>query len=169
MTEHSKHRPVIRLTLSPVEVVLEVLAGAGLVWMLGTVVFSWSSLPESVPSYFGAGGEPDAWGPKWSFLVLPLVGVALFVGLTLLSRFPHRYNYPWPITPDNVERQYRLARAFLTLLKAEVVWFFGYLKMETVEVAHHRSDGLGQEFLPIFLLITFGSIGLYFFISYRTR
>jgi hypothetical protein len=101
--------------------------------------------------------------------VLPIIGLALYLGLSVLTRFPHRYNYPWPITPDNAERQYRLARVFLTVLKAELVWFFGYLKMIAVEVAHRRSDGLGQEFLPIFLLTTFGSIGLYFFISYRTR
>jgi hypothetical protein len=169
MAEPSKLRPVLLLNRSPVDILLEILAGAGLVWMLGTVILSWSSLPVSVPSYFGAGGEPDAWGSKWTFIILPLIGVALYVGLTVLTRYPHRYNYPWPITKENAERQYRLARAFLTLLKAEGIWFFGYLKMEAVEVAHRRSDGLGPEFLPIFLLTTFGSIGLYFFISYRTR
>ncbi len=169
MAEPLRHRPLLRLTRSPVEILLEILAGAGLVWMLGTVVLSWSSLPESVPSHFGAGGEPDAWGAKWTFLVLPLIGVALYVGLTILTRYPHRYNYLWPITPENAKGQYRLARAYLTLLKAEVVWFFGYLKIEAVEVAHHRSGGLGPEFLPIFLFVTFGSIGSYFYISYRTR
>ena len=169
MAESSKNRPVLPLNRSPFDILLEILAGAGLVWMLGTVILSWSSLPESVPVHFGAGGDPDAWGSKWTFIILPLIGVALYSGLTVLARYPHLYNYPWPITRGNAERQYRLARAFLTLFKAEVVWFFGYMKLEAVEVAHHRSEGLGPEFLPIFLLTTFGSIGLYFFISYRTR
>jgi uncharacterized membrane protein len=164
-----KQRPVLKLNRSPVDVLLEIVAGAGFVWMLGIVLFSWSSLPESIPTHFGAGGKPDAWGSQWTILILPAIGVALYAGLTILSRYPHRYNYPWQITHDNAERQYRMARAFLTVLKAEIVWFFGYMKMQTVEVAYGRSDGLGPEFLPMFLFSTFATIGLYFFVSHRVR
>ena len=137
--------------------------------MLLLVAGSWSSLPAEIPQHFGASGRPDATGARWTILVLPAVGVILYVALTVLARFPHKANYLWPITEENAARQYRLARTVLTAVKGEIVWFFGYVVQQTIQVATGSAEGLGAIFLPIFLVVTFGTLGGYVVLAYRAR
>ena len=162
-------RPVLRLPLAPYELVLEFAAGAGLAWLVGLALFSYSSLPASIPTHFALGGEPDGWGPRWTILILPAIGLLLYSLLTILARFPHRLNYLWEVTEANAGVQYRLARAFLSVLKGVIVWSMGYIKFTTIQVAIGDAPGLDPVFLPVFLAATFGTIGVYIILSRRAR
>ena len=144
-------RPVLKLPFSPGELVLEFAAGAGLAWLVGLALLSYDSLPASIPTHFGLGGEPDGWGPRWTILILPAVGLLLYVVLTVMARFPHRLNYLWEVTEANASGQYRLARTFLGALKVEIVWFFGYIKFTTIQIVMGDAPGLVPVFLPLFL------------------
>jgi len=93
----------------------------------------------------------------------------LYTGLTVLSRYPHIYNYAWPITLQNAATQYRLARQMVIVLKTEIVWIFAYLDWQTIQTALGRAQGLGQAFLPIFLFIIFGSLGFYLYKGFQAR
>jgi len=162
-------RPVLALPFRPLELALELASGVGLVWTVGLVLFSYASLPSSVPTHFGLGGEPDGWGPRWMMFILPAVGLVLYVVLTIMGRIPHRLNYPWAVTEANALRQYRLVRAFLGLLKMEVVLFFGYVKFTAIRVAMGNAPGLGPAFLPLFVGVTLGTILAYVILAYRAR
>jgi len=162
-------RPVLSLPRTPLEITLEIAAGAGVVWMVGLAIFSYSALPAVIPTHFGLGGEPDGWGPRWTILVLPAVGLALYLLLTLLGRIPHRLNYPWKITEANAARQYRLVRIFLTGLKTELVLSFCYIKVAAIRVTMGNASGLSPIFLPSFVGMTFLTILTYVILSYRAR
>jgi len=50
--------------------------------VLSLIIFPF--LPETIPTHFGLGGQPDAWSDKWAlaglgtFFLLPLVSLAVF-------------------------------------------------------------------------------------------
>lgn len=165
----SNVRPIFALPRSSFEVSLDIFGAMGLLFMVGMIVFYWSSLPEQIPSHYRVSGRPDAWSGKNILLVLPIISAALYIGLTVLSRYPQIYNYPWPITVENAPRQYRLARQMVIVLKTAIVWLFAYVNWQTIQTALGRAQGLGETFLPIFLLIIFGTLGFYLYKSSRAR
>lgn len=162
-------RPPLSLPRTPLELSLEIAAAAGLVWMLGTVLLAWDSLPATIPTHFGISGEPDGWGPRWTIILLPLLAIGLYAALTVMARYPHRMNYPWEITAENAPRQYRLARGMMAALKTEIVLFFGFIKYAGIRVARGETPGLGPEFLPVFLGVTIGTVAVYIVLSHRAR
>ena len=93
-------------------------------------------LPDRIPTHFNIRGEPDDYGPKTIFLLFPGIAFALFVLFSVISRKPQNYNYPFKITPENADRQYRLANALMTTIKTTVILLMGYLAYGTAQVAH---------------------------------
>jgi len=143
----------LNLPLMPVEVVFQALSGMGLVFMAVIFAVFYPGLPEIIPTHFNFAGEPDAWGGKGMLIVLLIVPFALFVLITVVERFPAIWNMPVRITKENAARQYTLTRAFLTLIKAEIVWVFAYILYATCQVAAGKSGGMGWWIYLFFGLI----------------
>jgi hypothetical protein len=155
-------RPILNVPRTPFEMSLELLAAAGLVLVFVILAQAWSALPARVPQHFGAGGQPDGWGSKATLWLFPGISVGISLLLTIVNRFPHTFNYPWPITEQNAEAQYVLARTLLSAMKVEIVGLMTYLEWTTIKVALGQSAGLGALFLPIFLGVMVATTGLYF-------
>jgi uncharacterized membrane protein len=162
-------RPILKIPLSPTEYGLEVFAVLGLLFGFMTARLYWTRLPESIPTHFGAAGRPDAWGPKWNLLLLPAVSLLMYALITIVSRFPHIYNYPVQITEENAERQYRIARSLMYWLKAEIVWLLTYLEWGSIQVALGNARGLGVTMLPILTVIMLATVGIYMYRARKAR
>jgi len=161
-------RPKIPLSRSPMLVLLEAAALTGLVLGLILVAANWSALPERIPHHFNFRGTPDAWGRKKILLLLPVVAFILYVGLTVAQRLPRHFNFLGPVDEGSAADQYRLARALIVCLKAEVLWFFTFLVWGTIRVGLEEAS-----VLPMWGTLTFGgAIGMtlmvYFFAAFRT-
>lgn len=141
----------------PFDLVLEVLAATGLAALLGIILPRIPHLPARVPVHFDFAGRPDRWGSRGEFTILPVVALVVFVLLTVVARLPHLANYPVPITPENAERQYRMATVVLTLIKAEIMWGFAFLGWKIIRIALQQADGLGRGFLAVFLVVLLGT------------
>jgi hypothetical protein len=103
-------------------------------------------------------------------LTLPLVSIGLVVLLTVLSRFPHLYNYPWPITAENAPHQYALARLLLRWMTLEIVWMFCGLQGLIIQSAlSHQSPEAIVLFIPAMLLTLVVTIILYLRAAARAR
>lgn len=163
------NRPVLRIPLTKIEWGMEAIALIGVVCAVALAAFHWPALPERLPHHFNAAGKPDAWGSKESMLALPAVALLLYAVLSVLSRFPHRYNYLWPITPENARAQYLLARQLLAAIKAVEVWTFAWILWGTIRTALGSAGGLGAAFLPLSLAAVFGALAVYFVRSYQLR
>ncbi|NLL53485.1 MAG: DUF1648 domain-containing protein [Peptococcaceae bacterium] len=122
-----------------------------------------------MPSHFGSSGIPDAWSSKLSIWLLPGIGAGLYLLLTIVSKFPHTFNFPWAVTEENAERQYLIGRTMVISLKAELIWLFAYIEFSTIQVAMGKSNGLGKAFLPITLIIVFGTIVICLVKGYKAR
>ena len=127
---------------------LQVAAAGALVALLVHVARVWPALPASVPTHFGASGPPDAWGSRASLLFLPALATVFFVGLSLLERVPHRYNYPVEVTAANAPLLYALGRRLVLSLKLIVVVAFGFIFRVAADVAIGRATVLPGWFLP---------------------
>ncbi len=164
-----KKRPIIKLSFSNCDIRLEIIAAVGLLLLLLNLIECWSIIPELVPRHFGFLGKPDVWGSKSTLLILPFVLIALSILLTVISHYPHTFNYLWKITNDNARVQYRLARKLILTLKAEITWFFTYLQWSTIQVALGKKEGMGTLVSLLFLLIILGTLGYYIYNASRNR
>ncbi len=87
------------------------------------------------------------------------VSLFLYLLLTVVSFFPSMWNMPVKITEENMERAYHYTRNMITILKLELVSVFAYITVQT-----SKAQVLSEYFLPVFLVVIFGTIGLHIFL-----
>jgi len=162
-------KPKINPPLRTVDIIIEALAAICLIYMIVQIIIAYPSLAQSVPTHFGAGGKPDAWGEKSSLLIIPVVTIVIYVGLTVLNKYPHVFNYPVPITEQNASRQYQYAKSLLSTLKFTASGIFLYIQLQTVYVAKQIQSGLGTYFLVLIVIGTFIPIIIYFVIAAKNK
>lgn len=163
MTIKKYKRPVIKLPLTKSEKILELVSGLGVLLNLILTIVAWEIVPDKIPTHFGGSGMPDSWSGKEALFLLPFGVILLYLLLSVVSKYPHTFNYPCKITEENAKAQYQIARSLLVFLKTEIIWSFTYIQWMTVQVAIGKAAGLGGIYLPIFLIIIFGTIGVYFY------
>ena len=162
-------RPKTNPPLTTLDVVIEALAAVCLIIMFAQLIKVWSSLPDQVPTHFGANGKPDDWGSRSMMLILPMVVLVMYSGLTILSRFPHTFNFPVTITENNFEKQYKMAKTLLSFVKLSVIGIFLYIQVFTIRTAQGESAGLGVPFLIFTIVGTFIPIMVYMILALRTK
>ena len=129
----------------------------------------WSAFPETVPMHFGPSGKPDGWGPRWTLVLLPVIGVVVVSMLTIGKRFPSHFNYPVRVTDENVTHQRALAVGLLDQLRLVVAVMLAYISLQQMRTALGLTDGLGVWFLLVFVIAMLGSLATYFTRAIRAR
>lgn len=157
-------RPKIKLIPTTADKLVDILGWLILLALWGWTITHYSSLPETIPTHFNAAGKADGFGSKVSLIALPVIASVLFIGLTVLNRYPHSFNYPTAITQDNAFRQYTLATRMLRYLKLVLVLVFGGIEFMTIQNATGKTAGLGVWFLPLTLVLIFLPL-IYFLIK----
>ena len=162
-------RPVISLGLSPVLVAVELLAAIAILLAVLLIVQFWAVLPDRIPIHFGDRGLADAWGDKVTIWILPAVATIIFAVLTAVSRYPHTFNYPVPITSENARRQYLLGRGLLVWLKAEICWLLAFVVRQQILVALGNAQRFSIELLLGLVVLIFSTVGVYLLKAYFAR
>ena len=162
-------RPRIKIPYNGAMIALEAVAAVGLAAILVYTVLKWPTLPGTVPTRFNADGVPEALRGKNTLLSFPILAVIAYVGLTLLRRAPWGFNYAWPITEENAEKQYTLAVYLIGCLKVEVVLILCYIQWQTIQTARGISGGLGPLLLPMTIMMIVATFGTYLYLSHRNR
>ncbi|HKK41880.1 MAG TPA: DUF1648 domain-containing protein [Bacteroidales bacterium] len=148
-------RPKTRPAFNNADLLLEILGWISfvLIWIL--VILKYSSLPDSIPTHFNAAGKVDDYGGKGTFFISPIIGTIMFVGMTILNRYPYIFNYPVKITADNAERQYTIATRLIRYIKFVIMCLSLIIEYKIFVTATRGSSGLGGWFLPVFLGVIF--------------
>jgi len=162
-------KPKINPPLRTVDIIIEALSAICLIYMIVQLIIEYPTLGQSVPTHFGTGGSPDAWGDKSSLLIIPIVAIVLYTGLTVLNKYPHIFNYPIAITEDNASRQYQYAKSLLGTLKFSTTGLFLYIQLQTISVAKQIQSGLGTYFLVIIIIGSCIPIIIYFVIASKNK
>ncbi|RZS94838.1 DUF1648 domain-containing protein [Cecembia calidifontis] len=154
-------RPIIKLERSALDKIMEGLGFLALVLLLVLPIYYYPELPDRIPRHYDASGQITAFGGKGMIWVMPILGLITYAGLFFLNKIPHLFNYPSTITPENAERQYRMATRLIRTLNVIIVVTFLYTTYATIQNAIGNQEGLGKEFMPVFLIALFGTIAVY--------
>ena len=96
-------RPRIELHLTQTDMVLEILGWVAIVGIWTLTLINYFELPEIIPTHYNGAGKADGFGNKANILTLPIVSTILFVGMTILNKYPHVFNYQSEITADLID------------------------------------------------------------------
>lgn len=161
----TEKRPQIKIQKTKIERTIDFLT-----WVIVTAVcvytiIEYTHLPKTIPIHFNSAGVADGFGNKSTILTLPIILVFLTTLMSLVSKFPHHFNYPNKITPENALRQYKLATNLIRYLKLAIVFIFSQITVSTIWIANGQKTGLGVWFLPLSVGIIFTLIILFIFQS----
>ncbi|MDX5478496.1 MAG: DUF1648 domain-containing protein [Cyclobacteriaceae bacterium] len=154
-------RPIIKLEWTAWDKILEGLGFLALVLLLVLPVYFYPELPDRIPKHYDAAGQVTAYGGKGMLWIVPILGLITYATLFFINKVPHIYNYPIEITPENAERQYRMATRMIRTLNVIIVSTFLYSFYGTIQNALGNQVGLGKGFMPFFLIALFGTIVVY--------
>lgn len=148
-----KHRHKINLHLTLADKITEAIGWIGIIGIWVFTLLNYAELPEQIPIHNNLAGEADNFGSKSYIILLPVIATVLFLGMTLLNKYPHRFNYPSIITPHNAVAQYTNATRMIRFLKVSIVLIFGLLVYETLNYVDGDVDGLGTWSFPLILAL----------------
>ena len=157
-------RPRIKLQLNQTDKILEIVGWISVVGIWALPLINYSILPEIIPIHFNGAGKANGFGNKTHIFILPIISTLLFIGLTILNKHPHIFNYPSQITKENAVHQYTNATRMMRVLKLVIVLLFGLIVFKTIQNVNGHADGLGTWFLP-FTIGVFIILTLYFLIK----
>ncbi len=149
-----------RAFYSPGWLLVEVISLVAMGATVALPTWHYASLPEQVPMHFDATGQPDNYGPRAMIWLLPAVAAMLWTGLSVLSLFPHVYNYPYTLTDENRARQHRNARQMVITLKMLVTLLFASIVWQVIETALGRPNAIANwvfvgVLVSVFLVVGF--------------
>ena len=146
-----KERPRIKLKLTSIGRIIEIINWISVLAIWVFTIVNYNNLPDIIPTHFNFAGEVDGFGGKANVLIFPIIATIFFVGLTILNRYPHIFNYPTKITEENALRQYTYATKMIRYLNLILIVNFGFLSFSTVQNANGQADGIGIWYLPVSL------------------
>lgn len=146
-----------------------VIAWMVLVYLVVDALYGASKLPARIPTHFGADGMPNAWGGPESLWLLAAVGTVMAVVLTWVSRYPQVFNYPVRVTRENQARLEALALEMIAWMRLELLCLFAGIEWQTIRSARMEQLALSVWFMPMALVVVFGTIGIYIVRMVRAR
>lgn len=127
-----KQRPVVIRKRTPLELILDIISVLFLIGSIVYIIMEWSSLPSRIPFQFNSFAEVKNWGSKGSVFALPLFAIIIWVGLTILEKFPHLIHIPF-FVQENKEMESRNNRILINMTKNVLVIFLTYTNWTSIQ------------------------------------
>ena len=153
-------RSKINIKYETIDYIIESLGIIALVCLLTAPIYFYNILPDNIPIHYNIHGQPDAYESKQMIWLLPLIGLLLYIGMTLLNKIPHLFNYPTKVTSENAERLYRIGTRTVVVFKVISTLIFAYLNFKTINIGLSQSTRLGVLFTPTVVLIIIIPLGI---------
>lgn len=160
--------PVLKLKMTFIEKLCNVLGILSFSSVILYIIYTWNTIPNLIPGHYNASGEVTRWGGREELFILLAVGVLLWIGMTILERFPHVYNYK-NLTEANVEGQYINSRIMMNFLKNEIAILFPFIIWNDIRVARGFPSLMNTWTLVIIVIILTGTIAFFLVRSYRQK
>jgi uncharacterized membrane protein len=141
--------------------VRELIAVAGLVFAAMVVADFYSRLPERIATHFNGEGVANGFGARSTLWVLVGIAFLLYAALSAISLAPRVVSVKRPLAPERERVVLAESMAMVGWIKAEMCWMFAYLCLAMVRNGMGLQLGIGAWFLPVTLLLVFGTCGFY--------
>lgn len=141
--------------------ILEAIALVALLFTLGITALAVAgpqALPARIPTHFNAAGQPDGWGSPGMLWMMPIMAAGIYLLMTLVARFPSSFNFPMRVRPSARRQLEAIALNMLSCLKVELVCLFAAIQYWTIRIIRHGQGRLSPLFLPLVLVLIFGTI-----------
>lgn len=138
------------------DIIAEVICIAVLAFTTIYVIFMYIQLPDKIPVHYNASGIIDRYGSKIELFILLVVAWGMYLGLSVVAKFPQTWNTGVTVTAKNKDRVYRITKNMLKTIKMEIVITFSYIAYNTTKL-----ENLPSKFMIIFLGIMFSTIILF--------
>ena len=138
--------------------IVDWLCGALLIGITLWVACCYTTLPDRIPTHFGADGVIDGYSDKnmiWGLLAVMWVSIIV---MSVTELFPRFWNVPFKVTKENHSRMMTLAWHLISTTKLLVASLFAYLVVMCM-----RGENLLAYFTPM-VLTAFGANSLYWVI-----
>lgn len=146
-------RPRILIKLDAIDYSFEIIGIIGMVCLIFFPIYFYNDLPSEIPKHFNALGQVDSYGKRGVIWLLPIIGLVLYVGLTVLNKYPFIFNYPTKVTNHNAERLYKIGTRSIRLLKVIAILLIAFLEFKIIEIALKRADDIGNPYWPLLIII----------------
>jgi uncharacterized membrane protein len=147
--------------------VRELIALAGLVFAGAVVADFYSRLPERIATHFNGVGAANGFGARSTLWLLVGIAFLLYAALSAISFLPRVVNLKRPLAPAQDKAVLAEAMAMVGWIKVELCWMFAYLCLAMVRNGMGLQVGLGAWFLPVTLVVVFGTSALYLMRIFR--
>lgn len=124
------------------------------------VITSYTSLPDKIPGHFNAQGEITRYGSKAEILIMPIFGILMYIGLTLIQINPKIWSVS---SREDVEiKVYHNLKSMIISLKVQLIGYFLY-------IAYNQIKGTNLSFDSTIIFISIVLMTLVFFITRAYR
>ena len=145
------NRPKIQVPVEGIDLIIELIVLAILLFMWGYVFVSYSELPDRVPTHFNVSGEVDSYGGRSSIWVLMIISTVVAVGMYVLTKYPHIHNYMEEITEENALRNYKMSCRLLRFVNLFTILIMLYVVYSVIEKSAGNDIILESSFIYIIL------------------
>jgi uncharacterized membrane protein len=129
------------------------------------MLYYYSKLPQIIPSHLDSNGEIDGMGSKNMLCLVPIIGFMLYIAISYTNKKPHCFNFPYPITEENAERQYRNSLMMTRVIKCLIQLLFLALTANIINTASSLDlKFVGLWMFPVGIALIFVTM---FFFVYR--
>ncbi|QKG85028.1 DUF1648 domain-containing protein [Kroppenstedtia pulmonis] len=165
MVEH----PRIRVKKTKTESLHDFLCIILFLGLLLYLAFIWPHLPDQISIHYDLQGNANQWGSKWLTLLMILLTFLIFLGFTIVRKYPHKFHYPSRLTKENAERFYQNANRMNSWLKFENIIFFSILSKNFIDSAANTSNFMNDTFFPLLFIWIFSLMVtiIYFLVQRR--
>ena len=160
-------RPQIKLIKTRLDVILESTTFIILAFLWVYVIISYKSLPEIIPAHYGMDGTVDRYDKKITVFLLPGILTIIVIGLRLLTRFAHKFNYLTPITKENAEKQYKLSTRMLRVINFIIAMAFSYIAIKEIYDSKQSQAVMSWWFIPALFVALIGTTGYFIWKGYK--
>jgi hypothetical protein len=154
------NRPIVHIKFTRNDYISESLSIIAFLamWLLTFYAIVIASLPDTIPIHFNLKGTPDGYGKKLNLLITPLVSTVIYIGMTIINRYPHLFNYPVKINEKNAVEQYLLATRIIRLIKLVIMLLFFIIEFFIIKSVLYNRPFVAFWFvliIPAFFYVLF--------------
>lgn len=145
------NRPKIKVAYKPLDIIIESTAISLFIFLIIYTIIMYQGLPDTIPTHFNFKGEVDNYGNKSTLFLLPIIGVATYILLFVVNRYPHIHNYMVDITEENALKNYRFSTRIVRYTNLFVALVFAIIQYTLIQSAMGTSVSIGNWLLPIII------------------